>query len=175
MNKLFGSLHIMDRLKSMASILNKTTEEVSKESKIKVTIETGSIGNIEIDIPSEQLESLSTRWLLQETIRKFKQGCKEQEFNEKRLEILALKTKNKEYAVDCLLNDPKRSLAFLKAGTVLEPHYGDSSALKKEIRSKVGLKDFIIEAKLGCGSYSNVYLGSYHNAHRRQLTNEFYS
>lgn len=157
MYKLLDKFNVVSKLGSMTAAWQNNQNTKSTQQEIRITVEIENNSHIQIIIPRERLEALTCAWLLYETVRRTEELHKGEDTKKEGLDLLALKTKTKDYAVDCLLNDSERTLEFLNDGTVLETYYGKK--VPEELETKVGLKDFHIETKLGSGSYSGVYLG----------------
>lgn len=129
---------------------------MSEATKHIIYIKFDSKQAIKVAIPFDRLKSLTSQWLLSETITRLKKKFPE----ETRLNnIVALQTVKANHAIDYCLCSPDKSLDFLLNGTVLKPFYKQK---KTTDETKISLDDFVIETKLGNGSFANVYLGNFH-------------
>lgn len=111
--------------------------------------------SFKILIPKDKEAELTAGWLLNEAINLLKEAFpKERKFSD----IVALQTVNRDYGIDHWLSFPHKSLEILRDQTKLRPFYKQQTKSKSG-SNKVCLDDFILEAKLGFGAFSNVYLG----------------
>lgn len=159
MNKIFEKLTFFRGPHTSGSQAQKEDESDPENKITTVFIHYGVNSKVEIKIPENLQKHLTCAWLLEETINKIKKAGGDLNLRDENATIVTLKTKNNDYAVDHLLNDPKQDLRFLRGGTILEPYYGVNTRCLDEFGNKVELSDFEIETKLGYGAFSNVYLG----------------
>lgn len=158
MNKILEKLSSFTHLQSSSY---KKEQKESDEKTIIVQIQYDGDSTLEIKIPEDCKKSLTCQWLLDEATREINKSPTNLNLLEESKSIVTLKTKNNNYAVDHLLNNPTQSLQFLKTGTVLQPYYGSTEESLEEFDNKVELNDFDIETKLGHGAFSTVYLGNF--------------
>lgn len=160
MNKFFEKFSLLQKTNVFRRLSSKNMQPESVDDVLTLIVEFGKNSKIEIKIPEKFSRQLTCEWLLDEAIAKINEKSTIKTIQENEKSLVALKTKNKDFAVDYLLSDPKRSLQFLKDGTILEPYYGIDARPLDEFQFKVELEDFEIETMLGHGAFSTVYLGN---------------
>lgn len=113
-----------------------------------------------IRFPSDRKAEVTTSWLLNEAITKLKNTFPEVEGFDN---IVTLQTINADFVTDSWLSVPGNNLSNLKSETVLKPFYKQEISRNSEqgqSEVRISLQDFILEASLGRGAFSHVYLGN---------------
>ena len=164
MNKILNRILFLSKNENLKTTASRQSfdSENKNDSDQKIIIEHSYGIQFDITFPCKGKDQLTCGWLLQQVIKQLKNIAAMHAFTRNPNDIIALRTKNCEYAVDHLLADPSRTLDFLKENTILHPYYGPNDQESKEYGIKVSLDNFEVETKLGHGAFSQVYLGISH-------------
>lgn len=105
----------------------------------------------------ENEEDLTVGWLMSETLRKLTEFARKHNLVRDFSNIVALKTKDKRYAIDYWLSNNDRNVMILKDRMTLVPFLADE---KYEVRDqKITIEYFEILKLIGEGGFSKVYMG----------------
>lgn len=106
----------------------------------------------------ENEEDLTVGWLMSETLRKVTEFTKKHGLVRDFSNFVALKTKDKKYAIDYWLSNNDRHIAMLKDRMTLVPFFADDRYRLSD--QKITIDYFEILKLIGVGGYSKVYMGN---------------
>lgn len=107
----------------------------------------------------ENEEDLTVGWLMSETLRKVTEYARKNNLQRDLSNMVALKTKDKRYAIDYWLSNNDRNILLLKDRMVLVPYFSDDRY--KVTDQKITIDYFEILKLIGEGGFSKVYMGNF--------------
>lgn len=106
----------------------------------------------------ENEEDLTVGWLMSETLRKVNEYMEKNNIVRERHSMVALKTKEKLYALDYWLSNLERPVSILKDRMTLVPFFADEKYVVGS--EKITIDYFVILKLIGEGGFSKVYMGT---------------